>query len=271
MKATKRFFSLACCAICAMAMCALLAACGSAAASGKDMVGYWELASGKTDGEELTADDVELMKSMDVRFILHLAEDGTATFDSFGDVEDVNWDINKASMSYGGTTGSFKLSEGTLTYGDGNSNELVFKKGDDTLASKIEKDRTSMQEGSSGTTTETQRVAIDPPIAIADDGVATITAVARVVDENGMGGIELSIANKTGERFGSHTLDDATVNGSTHEIYYYANPDAGETVNEVVAFDGVTTIDELKDISFTLTIYESKHFNDLGVYEVSIP
>ena len=271
----KRITALLACALCAVATCLAIAGCGGSAPTsepaGKGMPGYWELASGTADGEELTAEDVEFMASLDAMFILYLAEDGTATVDAFGAVEDLTWDYDKATLAFAGVTGDLKLSGDTLTYGDGDSNELVFRKGDETLADKIEQDRKSMEEGEAGTAVETQRVAIDPPVAIADDEVANITAVARVVDENGMGGVELAITNKSGERFASHTLDDASVNGGTYEIYYYADVNAGETVNEVVAFDGVTTIDELKDINFTLTIYEVKYFNDLGVYEVSIP
>ncbi len=266
----KRLLSLISCALCAIAACALLVACGTAAPKGKDMVGYWELTGGKANGEELTADDVEFMASLDVKLILHLAEDGAATIDMFGTVEDLTWDYENATMTYGGATGSFALSDGNLTFSDGGSNELVFKKGDDSLATKIENDRKAMEEGAAGTAVETQRVAIDPPVTIVDDEVATIAAVARVVDENGMGGIELAITNKTDERFASHTLDDASVNGGTYEIYYYAEVKAGETANEVAAFDGVTAIDELKDISFTLTIYETTAFQDLGVYDIAV-
>ncbi|MDO4848349.1 MAG: hypothetical protein Q4B45_01060 [Coriobacteriia bacterium] len=265
----------AACALCAVAMCLVIAGCGGSTSAaepvGKDMLGYWELTSGKADGEELTAEEVEFMASIDVKFLLYLAEDGTATVDTFGTVEDLTWDYDKATLAYAGVTGTFKLSGGTLIYGDGGSNELVFKKGDDSAAEKIEQDRKSMEEGAAGTAVETQRVAIDPPIVIADDEVANITAVARVVDENGMGGIELAIVNKSGERFATHTLTDGTVNGRTYETYDYADVNAGETANEVVAFDGITTIDELKDVNFTLTVYEVKYFNDLGVYEVSIP
>lgn len=49
-----------------------------------------------------------------------------------------------------GMTGSFKLTDDGLSYGDGDTNELVFKKGDDSLADKIEEDRKSMEEGESG-------------------------------------------------------------------------------------------------------------------------
>ncbi len=274
----KRLAALLTCALCAVTMCLALVGCGGSASAGKDMVGYWELTGGTANGEKLTAEDVEFMSSLDVKFLIYLGEDGSAIIDTFGTVEDVTWDVNKATMVYSGETVTLKLSDETLTLTDGGSNELLFKKGDESLADKIEKDRKALEESAAGTETEaeagteskTQRVAIDPPVALVDDEYATITAVARVVDENGMGGIELSITNKSDERFASHTLDDATVNGGTYLIYYYAEVKAGETANEVVAFDGVTSIDELKDIHFQLTIYETTKFADLGVYDINI-
>ena len=46
MKTTKKYLSLVCCAICAIATCVALVACGGGkAAKGAKMVGYWELAS----------------------------------------------------------------------------------------------------------------------------------------------------------------------------------------------------------------------------------
>ena len=53
MKTTKKYLSLVCCAICAIATCLALVACGGGkAAKGAKMVGYWELVSGKADGTE---------------------------------------------------------------------------------------------------------------------------------------------------------------------------------------------------------------------------
>ncbi len=266
----KRLATLLTCALCAITMCLALVGCGGSGSAGKNMVGYWELTGGTADGEELTAEDVEFMSSLDVKFIICLGEDGTAIVDTFGTVEDVTWDVNKATMTYAGETVTFKLSGETLTLTDGGSNELVFKKGDESLADKIEADRKALEESEGGTEIETQSVAIDPPVTLVDDDYATITAVARVVDENGMGGIELSITNKSDVRFASHTLDEATVNGGTYGIYYYADIEAGQTANEVAAFDGVKSIDELKDIHFQLTIYDTATFEDFGVYDIDV-
>ena len=256
----------------ALALCALSALVGcSSGSGGASMVGYWELTGGESGGEKLTENMVKAMADEDLHCILHLSDDGKAVLDLFGDVEDGTWNADKSTAKFGDDKMTLKLDGEKLTVAGEDDDKLVFKKGDDSLAKKVKKDRKAKKEGESGTEVETQRVAIDPPVTIVDDEVANITAVARVVDENGMGGVELAITNKSGERFASHTLDDASVNGGTYEIYYYADVNAGETVNEVVAFDGVTTIDELKDINFTLTIYDTMTFNDLGVYDVNVP
>ncbi len=258
----------------ALVLCAAAALVGCSSGSGgasARLAGYWELAGGTSGGEELTENIVKAMADEDLRCILHLDDDGKAVLDLFGEVEDGTWNAEKSTAKFGDDKMTLELDGEKLTVAGEDDESLIFKKGDDSLAKKIKKDRKAQKEAEAGTEVETERVALDSPIAIADDDAATITAVARVVDENGMGGIELEITNKTDERFASHTLDDATVNGGTYGIYYYADVNPGETVNEVVAFDGVTTIDELKDIHFTLTIYEVKYFNDLGVYDVSIP
>ena len=210
-------------ALCALATCASLVGCssGSGGASAS-MVGYWELTGGASGGEEITENMVKAMADEDLRCILHLGEDGKATLDLFGDVEDGTWDADKSTAKFGDDKVTLKLSGDSLTASGEDDESLAFKKGKDSLAKKVKEDRKAMKEADAGTDVETERVAIDPPVVIADDEVANITAVARVVDENGMGGIEL-------------------------------------------------TIDELKDINFTLTIYEVEHFNDLGVYEVNVP
>ena len=96
MKTTKKFLSLVCCAICAIATCVALVACGGGkAAKGAKMVGYWELVSGKADGIELTEDDIQMMNDWGMKVVLYLGEDGKATLDLFGEVQDSTWDIEK--------------------------------------------------------------------------------------------------------------------------------------------------------------------------------
>lgn len=262
--------------LCALIMCGMLTACGSggSASKGAKMVGYWELTEATADGEELTADDIKTLKEMDLLFILHLSEDGKATFDSFGDVEEYTWDVEKATMTIDDVSGTLELSDDTLTYSD-ESNKFVFKKGDDSLAEKIEADRKSMAEADEGVSdggeNEVTSVEIDPQVTIADDEFVTVIATARVVDENGMAGIMFSITNNTDQTIGMLMEDDSTINGSTYENYFYACPNPGETVNEICAYDGLTSVDELVDIHSQLRVYEDEHFEELGIYDVEIP
>lgn len=133
-------------ALCTLTLCFTLTACsgGGGADAGKKMVGYWELESGKSDTEEITAEDVAFMKTIGVQFVLHLAEDGTGAIDIFGDVENITWDMNKATLSYDGATCNLKLDGDTLVVSDNSMGDLNFKKGDDTLKQKIEDDRKAM-------------------------------------------------------------------------------------------------------------------------------
>ena len=267
----KRLISLLTCALCAIAMCLALLGCGGSDTS--KMVGYWELVSGTADGTELTEEEVSTLSELDLRFILHLGDDGTATLDMFGGIEDMTWDKSKATMKYGGKDGTFTLSGDTLTYSAGDEQTLIFKKGDDSLA---ENDRKSQDEAggdnaASGSSAAVTSVAIEPAITIVDDKVATITATARVVDENGMAGIMYSITNNGDSKVGMHMLDDSTVNGGTYENYFYASVEAGETANEICAFDGLSSVDELVKIHSELLVYDSMSFAEIATYDIDIP
>ncbi len=264
--------------LCILITCGMLTACsgtGGSASKGAKMVGYWEVTEGSAEGEELTADDIKTLKEMGLPFILHLSEDGKATFDIFGDITDLTWDVENATLTIDGISGTLELSDDTLTYSDESNNKFVFKKGDESLAEKIETDRKSQAEAdegvAEGSENEVTSVEIDPQITIVDDEVVTVIATARVVDENGMAGIMFSITNNTDQTIGMHMEDDSTINGSTYENYFYACPNPGETVNEICAYDGLTSVDELVDIHSQLRVYEDEHFEDLGMYDVDIP
>lgn len=257
-------------AMCALALCFALTACTGGGNNGAKMAGYWELESGKSSTEEITAEDVAFMKSIGVQFVLQLAEDGTGVIDIFGDVENITWDKNKATLSYDGATCNLKLDGDALVVSDNSMGDLKFKKGDDTLKQKIEDDRKAMEEGSD-TTVKTASEAINPPVTVTDDEILTITAIERVVDENGMAGIKFAFTNHKSEgTVNFHTVDDATISGKTYECYFYATVAPGETVEEVCAFDGLTKLEELKDIHLQFSAYDSMTFNDIATCNVDI-
>ncbi len=261
-------------AMCALALCFALTACAGGGNNGAKMAGYWELESGTSGSEEITAEDVAFMKTLGVQFIIYLGEDGSAIVDTFGDVEDVTWDIKSASIIYGDSTGDstgkLELNGDKLCYSEGSDGKLYFTKGDDTLKQKIEEDRKAMEEGSS-TTVKTESEAINPPVTVTDDEILTITAIERVVDENGMAGIKFAFTNHNSEgTINFHTVDDATISGKTYECYFYATVPAGATVEEVCAFDGLSKLEELKDIHLQFSAYDSMTFNDIATCNVDI-
>lgn len=272
----KGLYKIIACILCTLIMCGMLTACGTggSASKGAKMVGYWEATEVTADGETLTEDDIKTLKEMDLLCILYLSEDGKATLDLFGEIEETTWDIENATITVDTINANLELKDDTLTFSDEN-NKVVFKKGDDSLAEKIKADRKSMAEAdevvSEGGENEVTSVEIDPQVTIADDETTTITATARVVDENGMAGIMFSITNNTDQAIGMHMVDDSTVNGGTYENYFYASVQPGETVNEICAYDGLTSVDELTDIHAQLSVYETQYFEELAVYDVEIP
>ncbi len=278
----KRILSLLTCALCALAMCLAVVGCsggagGGAAAKGANMVGYWELTSGKSEGEELTEDDVKFMADLGVSFILYLGDDGSATIDLFGAVEDLTWDKANATMSYGGEKGTLELSGDTLTYA-ADSGTFIFKKGDDSLADKIEKDRKAQATGdegegiADGTDTGATSTPIDPAVNIADDGYVSIDATAKATDDWGQAGITLTITNNSDKKLGIYPPDGScAVDGVMQDCYFSATVLPGATAYEFCAFNDLESLDDVKNIQLELLVYDTETYETLNTYSVTIP
>ena len=270
----KRFASLITCVLCVLAVGLALAGCSGSGGSGtkaSDLIGYWELTSGEAGGEELTEDDVKSMADLGVSFILYLGEDGTATIDSFGAVEDATWDADKAAMTYDGDTGDLKLSGDTLSYSMG-EDTLKFKKGDDSLADKIAEDRKAQETSAEGSEAEAVSEVIDPALTIVDDDSLTITATARAMDEYDQVGFVFSITNKTDREIGLMVSDGtSTVDGTARDSYFYASTAAGETTEAFCDFQEVDSIDDLVNVRAELVAYDNSTYEDIATYEVDIP
>ncbi len=278
----KRIVSLVTCVLCALAMCLAIAGCsgggsGGAAAKGANMVGYWELTGGKSGDEELTEDDVKLMADLGINFILHLSDDNKATIDLFGTVEDLTWDKTNATMSYSGENGTLELSGDTLTL-TMESGNFVFKKGDDSLAEKIESDRKAQDtadEGEGivdGTDAGATSTPIDPAVNIADDGYVSIDATARATDDYGLVGITLAITNNWEKKVSVYVPDGGcAVDGVMQECYFFTTLLPGTSANEFCALYDVDTVDELKNIQLQLVVYDVETYENLNTYTVTIP
>ena len=260
MKTTKKYLSLVCCAICAIATCLALVACGGGkAAKGAKMVGYWELVSGKADGTELTEDDIQMMNDWGMKVVLYLGEDGKATLDLFGEVQDSTWDIEKCTLGFDG----------------------VFKKGDDSLADQIKTDRESEKitdmgdpdDGDDGTTSSTEAVTvpIDPPVTIADDEIVTIVATDRAADEWGQVGIMLTITNNSDKKIAmSIPNDSCAVNGVMSDNWFYTAVLPGTSATKLCAFEGIDSVDDLVNIQCQLDVYDDETYEDIASYSINI-
>jgi hypothetical protein len=254
MKTTKKYLSLVCCAICAIATCVALVACGGGkAAKGAKMVGYWELASGKADGIELTEDDIKMMNDWGMKVVLYLGEDGKATLE---------------------------LADDKLTFA-AEETSLVFKKGDDSLADQIKTDRESEKitdmgdpdDGDDGTTssTEAATVPIDPPVTIADDEIVTIVATDRAADEWGQVGIMLTITNNSDKKIAmSIPNDSCAVNGVMSDNWFYTAVLPGTSATKLCAFEGIDSVDELVNIQCQLDVYDDETYEDIASYPINI-
>lgn len=281
MKTTKKYLSLVCCAICAIATCLALVACGGGkAAKGAKMVGYWELVSGKADGTELTEDDIQMMNDWGMKVVLYLGEDGKATLDLFGEVQDSTWDIEKCTLGYDGETGTLELADDKLTFA-AEETSLVFKKGDDSLADQIKTDRESEKitdmgdpdDGDDGTTSsaEAATVPIDPPVTIADDEIVTVVATDRAADEWGQVGIMLTITNNSDRKIGmSIPNDSCAVNGVMNDNWFYTAVLPGTSATKLCAFEGIDSIDELVNIQCQLDVYDDETYEDIASYPINI-
>ena len=244
------------------------------------MVGYWELVSGKADGTELTEDDIQMMNDWGMKVVLYLGEDGKATLDLFGEVQDSTWDIEKCTLGYDGETGTLELADDKLTFA-AEETSLVFKKGDDSLADQIKTDRESEKitdmgdpdDGDDGTTssTEAATVPIDPPVTIADDEIVTVVATDRAADEWGQVGIMLTLTNNSDRKIGmSIPNDSCAVNGVMNDNWFYTAVLPGTSATKLCAFEGIDSIDELVNIQCQLDVYDDETYEDIASYPINI-
>ena len=267
MKTTKKDLALVCCAICAIATCVALVACGGGkAAKGAKMVGYWELASGKADGIELTEDDIKMMNDWGMKVVLYLGEDGKATLDLFGEVQDSTWDIEKCTLGYDGETGTLELADDKLTFA-AEETSLVFKKGDDSLADQIKTDRESEKitdmgdpdDGDDGATSSTEAA------------IVTIVATDRAADEWGQVGIMLTITNNSDKKIAmSIPNGSCAVNGVMSDNWFYTAVLPGTSATKLCAFEGIDSVDELVNIQCQLDVYDDETYEDIASYPINI-
>ncbi len=117
------------------AVCLVLTLCFAFVGCGPNVdkslyAGEWELQSGSTDS--LDADTIALTKSLGSNVILTLNEDGTGSFDLFGEVDEVTWSASsdtEGTVKIGDSNeAKMTLSDGSLDITDATGGSLTFER-----------------------------------------------------------------------------------------------------------------------------------------------
>lgn len=279
---------------CAVALCVALTGCGGGNAgngangtsAGSEQkseqaayVGYWEAESMRDGDDEIGDDDLDMLRELGgagSNCIVHLADDGTGTVDSFGDVSDVTWDAASKTVSMDGESMDIELKDGKLVLSQGTSS-ITFTKGADSLADQIALDRQAAEEGPSGSAiesgTDTGAVAeaIDP-IVVADDDLCTITVTEKAVDDWGDAGYTVEIQNKSDRRINVWVPSGVTaVDGTMDELYGTSTLLPGANATTFFYFSDIDSTDGLTNVQTRFSVYDTDTYDDLAAYDVTIP
>lgn len=294
----KRRNTITACLACALALCLALAGCGSGGGStnttnanattatvsdeAQQFVGYWQVESVSADGEEISADDINTLRSLGGTgsdFILYLAEDGTGTYDAFGEVDDLTWDADKATVttSSDNVTMGISIEDGKLVLTEDSTSSATFTKGEESLADTLAADKKASEESDSGAAieegTDAQATSQDiDPVTVADDDTCTITVTKKAVDDWGDAGYTVEIQNKSDRRISVWVPADVTaVNGTMDELYGTATLLSGTNATKFFYFDDLDSIDQLTNVQTTFAVYDADTYDDLASYTVTIP
>lgn len=259
----------------ACALCLVLVGCGGAGAklSEADFVGTWKLESGESGDETLAAEDIELMESLDMYWLVQFEEGGAGSMDALGEVFDFEWKIDgaKATTEIDGDTMDFTLEDKKLIATSTDST-MTFIKADD-LADQIETDRNARVDlGDDEEDDDAIRNEIDP-VVMADDDICKIVFVAEGTDEWGDTGYYVTIENKSDQSLQFYSDDDRTsIDGTMCIGWLGETVMAGANAETFFYFDNsvVGSLDDLKNVKTAVTVSDSE-WNDVADYEVEIP
>lgn len=260
-----------------LAMALVLAGCGKSGPAEADYIGYWEVSGGTLYGEEYDAEMLQMMKDWGMVMVIHLDKDGKAEMDLFGEVIDGTWDLKDKRMTFEGDTLEFKLENDTLYIVEGDDN-LTFTRGNSTdLAAAIETDRNSASTGGFGTedpaggTYEPVTIPVDPPIVVANDDVVTASIIEKATESTGETGYVITVTNNSSVNVTFYTSTGyTTVDGVLTQPWYNAHLAPGESSTDFMYFEGITSLDDLKNVELHLFAYNSDTYDSLGEYVTTI-
>ena len=272
-----------------LALCLALVGCGSSASSNgtptqsptteteqsSAFVGSWELVSMTQEGEETTQEDIETLKELGLCVYLDLNEDGTATLDTFGEALGGTWEEqgpDTAVMTTGDQTVDITLADGLLTLAQ-NKSSLTFKQIDPSEKIITSNEGASGPQYFGGETIDALDDVQNMDVAIADDDVCTIKAVATGTYV-GDPAVMFEITNKTDRDITvNNTTDDWAINGAAHSATMYETIRAGETLGSIAWFnaDDLAEGETLTNITGTIFVYDANDTStELAHYEFTL-
>ena len=245
----------------AIALCFALVGCGGGdkADPKKAVIGTWEL-SELTGASE---DDMAMMKAFGLTIEATFAEDGTFKLGMFGETMDGTWDAksaDKVSLTIEGDSVDATIKDGVLSIevdGEG----MKFKKTSDEV-----KDLGSSSVSSDGATsgssaTDDQAIqAIDKEI-YSDDNIS-VMVVDKKQDWLDSCGYTLVITNKTW-----------TVNGKMISPYIYETIQPNAYAETFMTFmdDSIKSIDDLVNVQGSFEVTNSKTYDEIVTFQVTMP
>ena len=236
------------------------------AQSKEAFTGSWDLTGMVSNGEEMSQENLDLLKSMNMEVYLELKDDGTANLVVFDEVMAGTWTpktATTADSTFENETIALTLEGDTLTMTQGDD-KMTFVKGEAHAA--VASSSASLVEDVEFVETREFEA-----YTVVDDDIAKVSAHAQVLDEDGDMGYLLTIENKSDIPIYVTTVNGSfSVNGTLVDPVLAESVPAGETVESYMFFWskdlGTSSLDDLVAVEGTIEIWNDDSLETLGSY-----
>ncbi len=251
------------------ALAFVLVGCGGGGGNNKaNFVGTWDLIGVTSDSgsEEMSASDLETMKSMGLSATMTLSEDGKLSFDFLGEKLEGTWEAKSATEGTANMDGeivTIKLDgEKLMLEQDGDS--LTFAKAGSAAASST----SSSSSSSASTSTGDETVKIDP-VTIADDDICTFIVTGKSMRSMLGPAYKVKITNNSDKevmvsyKYGTFSVADKMIDPALFETIQ-----PGKYVEADMWFDSddVPTLDDLKDVEGVIQVTDTSSYDTIAEY-----
>ncbi len=252
------------------ALAFVLVGCGGGGGNNKaNFVGAWDLIGVTSDSgsEEMSASDLETMKSMGLLATMTLSEDGKLSFDFLGEKLEGTWEAKSATEGTANMDGeivTMKLDgEKLMLEQDGDS--LTFAKAGSAAANSAS---SSSSSSSASTSTGDETVKIDP-VTIADDDICTFVVTGKSMRSMLGPAYKVKITNNSDKevmvsyKYGTFSVADKMIDPALFETIQ-----PGKYVEADMWFDSddVPTLDDLKDVEGVIQVTDTSSYDTIAEY-----